>query len=106
MLRSGELRHRITIEARAAGTGTRGESTGSWSTAVERWASIRTLSGDEAERARQRSPEARLEVRIRYWAGLTTRHRIKFGSRILQIGFVEDVDQLHVEMVLLCSEVS
>ena len=105
MLRSGELRHRVRIQARASGVGSRGESTGDWADVAQRWASIVTLSGDELERARQRMPEARLQVRIRYLAELTTRHRLLFGSRVLQIGHVDDVDQLHVEQILTCSEV-
>jgi SPP1 family predicted phage head-tail adaptor len=105
VLHAGDLRHRVAVQARASGTGTRGEPTGSWSTVGGRWAEIINLSGSELEKARQLQADASVRVRFRFYSGLTTRHRLLFGSRVFQIGHIDDVDQLGVEHILTCSEV-
>lgn len=102
---AGELRHVVTVQAQASGTGSRGQKTGAWeSQTPQARAKIETLSGREAENARQLYAQASLQVTIRYWPGLTPKHRLLFGSRQLEIGHVDDLEQRNEWHVLLCSE--
>ena len=105
-LRAGTLRHRTNITARSSTTGARGQRTGTDTVKVYSWpCSIETLSGREGELARQVFPSATLKVVGRY-PGLTvtTEHFLKFGTRTLEIGHVNNVDQLNDQIELLCGE--
>lgn len=103
-VRAGKLRHRLIVEAKETTLGTRGQRTGSWTTCDTVWGEVVTLSGGERDQARQIYASATDTVRIRYRADLTTENRFKFGSRILNIGHIDNIDQRNIEIVMLCGE--
>lgn len=83
---AGELRHRIVIQTVSESAATsKGEKTLSWADTATRWGSIEPLAGRERYQAQQVQPEATHRIRHRYYSGLTTRHRYKFGTRIFTI---------------------
>ncbi len=107
MLRAGRLRHYVNVMTPATGTGTRGQRSGSDVQLLGSVpAEVVTLSGRELESARQKYAEA--SIRVRLYADpsnpITTDNYLQFGARRLQIGYVNDVDQVGVELELLCSE--
>ena len=102
------LRHIVTVKRPPAGNlGTRGSKQGEAATIYADWpCSIVTLSGSEAEKARQMFATATVQLK-----GYTdpkkpikTYDFIEFGSRTFNVGFVNDVDQLGLEVELLCGE--
>ena len=101
---AGKLRHRVTIQASAlSAADAYGEQTQVWSDVVTVWAEVRTLDGNESWKIKQSQPEASVSVRIRYYADMTSEHRIKFGDRYLYpLSVVPDV--LKREMRLVCRE--
>lgn len=101
---TGSLRHKITLQTPPTGTGTRGERTGSWSDVATVRAQIEQLSGDEIEQAHQLVANATHRVTIRYTANITPEHRVKFGSRYLYVGAVNDIENLNRLIVLTCRE--
>jgi SPP1 family predicted phage head-tail adaptor len=106
-LRAGKLRHRVAIKRPASGRGTRGERTGEdFVVSPEEFASIETLSGREAERARAVYAEAtyRVEMRIRPGIEVTENDYLQHGTRRFHIGHVDDVDQRGIKYELLCAE--
>ncbi len=103
-IRAGDLRHRVAIQSRASGKGTRGQATGAWSTIATVPCSIKTLAGREAEQANKLVAAATLKVEMRYYAGLTVKHRLLFGSREINIGHVDNVEEQNIQHVLLCAE--
>lgn len=105
-MRAGPKRHRVDIKLPSTTQGTRGQRTGDSTTKAERvQCSIQTLAGRELEIARQVVSNATLEVRMR-WPGfdVTTKHFLQFGTRTLNIGHVNNVDQLNHELILTCGE--
>ncbi len=104
---SGRRRHTVTIKRPPTGLGDRGQRTGTASTVASSVpCEIETLGGDELTQARQQFARARYRVRLTNdssW-NLTTEDYLVFGSRNLHIGHIDDIDQLGVELELLCAE--
>ena len=104
-MKAGTLRHRIEIQQdRGTSQDDYGQPEETWRTCAKRWAEVLDLSGRELERAQQTFAEATVQVKMRYNADLTTRHRIKHGSRILAINHVSNPDGRKQETLCLCSE--
>jgi SPP1 family predicted phage head-tail adaptor len=105
----GKLNKRIELqlnsEETSAYTTSFGGLTTTWATASTVWASIRPLSGRELFIAQQAQSDANYEIRIRYYTGLDTFYRIKFGTRYFQILSVLNTDEHNEEMLLQCKEV-
>lgn len=106
--RAGELRYRVTVKRpREGNQGSRGEKQGDALTIYANWpCSIDTLSGSEVEKARQMFASATVQIK-----GYTDPQKpikeydfIVFGSRVFNVGFVNDVDQLGLQAELLCGE--
>ncbi len=101
---TGRLDRRITIERQATTIDDLGQETGDWETLNVRWAGLKTLRGQELERARQLVPDATTEITIRHFADLLVTDRILFHDRIFNIGVIDDVEFDNVFMILTCSE--
>lgn len=52
--------------------------------------------------ARQAQMQATLRCSMRHYAGLTTQHRMIFGSRVLNIESVTNIGERDIETVALC----
>lgn len=107
-VRSGRLRHRVTVDV--SSTATTGDSFGErapqWSTtltgSVHRYASIgspfQSVSGAETMVADQPIAEATHLIEFRAVSGLSAKmHRIRFGSRVFDINYVDDVENIGVK---------
>lgn len=72
------------------------------------WASIEPGSGREFSDAKQLNPELSHIVKMRYRAGVTDKHRIRYVAqsvvRIFSIVSVADPLERHEQLVLMCSE--
>lgn len=103
--RAGRLRHRIHIERREIEYNSLGHESAVWKIWKSVAAEVKTPSGRELERARQVVAETTTVITIRYLEGLQSEDRIRFGSRIINIGAAVDEDNQQRELVLFCSEV-
>ncbi len=101
---AGELRHVVTVQVRADTIGARGQRTAAWVDEYTDRAKIETVSGRESESARQLYASASHRVTMRYRPGMTPQKRLVLGSRVLEIGHVDDWEQRGRWHVLLCSE--
>lgn len=106
-MRAGKLNRRITISAptqtQSSADGSIGES---WAELDTVWASIEPLSSrEQANRTQAALPEATHSVRIRYLSGVTSRCKVAYGSRTLDVvGPPLNVSEGDREMILTCKE--
>ena len=104
-MRSGTLRHRIEIQwDRSTSQDDYGQPEESQETSARRWAQVLDLSGRELAQAQQTKADVTVQVRMRFFDGLTTAHRIKIGDRILAINHVANPDGRKIETLCMCSE--
>ncbi len=103
---SGKLRHRVDIKLPSDTKDSRGQRSGvATITATRVPCSIETLAGRELEIARQVVSNATLLVKMRSPGfDLTTKHFLLFGTRQLNIGHINDVNQIGREFILTCGE--
>jgi len=69
-MRSGRLRHRITLQRRVETQQASGEVTWSWADVAEVWGSVEPIAGREYFAAAQVSSEVSTRIRIRHRPGL------------------------------------
>ena len=104
-MRAGQLRHLVTIEQRSSTPDTYGEPAQTWTTLhANQPASIEPLSGRELITAQAVQSDVTHRLRMRYVAGVQTKHRILFGSRVFDIRAVRDVNERNIELEMLCTE--
>ena len=97
----------VNIESRTASQGTRGQASGAWSTVMSDIpATVVKLTGGEAEVARKLFASATYRVEMFKPNNLTVtvKHRLKYGTRYLQIGDVDHDEEKNRDLILLCSE--
>lgn len=103
----GRLNKRVQIlRATEKGTRATGEPTLEWTSVATVWASIEDLRGQELEAARQIESRAQTKIVVRYWPGLSARHRLKWEgldrTEFFEIASVEDRRHGGREMILTC----
>jgi len=103
-MQAGKLRHRLILQRDDGTADASGEVVPSWTTVATLWASIEPIAGREVFEASQAQSRATLRVRIRYYSGLTSKHRFLWGTRILNIDRVINLLGRDAEMEILCYE--
>lgn len=105
-MRAGDLRHRVTIQKRAAPQtqNSAGEITTVWSTVATVWAAVEPQSGTEGLEQDARVAQVSHLVRIRRRTDVTPAMRALEGTRVLEILGVLDANKPG-EMRLQCREV-
>ncbi|MCH8853933.1 MAG: phage head closure protein [Planctomycetes bacterium] len=105
-MQAGKLRHRVDLENDTASTRDgHGQLVPIWSAEASNLpCDIQTLRGRELVEAQQVVGEATHRVRMRYRSGVTVKKRLLFGTRELNIGFVENVGERNREWLLICVE--
>lgn len=99
----GRLRERITVQQATETRNAIGETTQSWVTYAERWASVDGISAREFLTSGQQQTEITHRVRMRYLDGLNSTMRVLWRDRILEIAScLEHANRSEHE--LLCTE--
>jgi head-tail adaptor len=95
-MRAGQLRSVIMPQtAILVGAG----PTATWADTTRAYAHIESQPSQQFV-----GEEMEHQLTIRYFPGLSSRMRIKYGTRVLWIDSIVDVDQRHREMALSCHE--
>ncbi len=99
-------RHRVNVFLPSTSVDSRGQRTGADAIKASNiHAEITTLSGRQLEQARQVVSDATHRVKMRHpGVTLTTKHYLKFGTRTLHIGYIDDDGQQSREYTLICGE--
>lgn len=103
---AGILRHPLIVEAFSLVRQPDFSQKDTWmADPVARGASIRQLNGREQAESQQMKATATHAVKLRYYAGLTPQHRLKWGDRTFNIVSVDNVEEANVNHELRCREV-
>ena len=103
-MESGKLRHQLTIQQVAQASDGAGGFTESWTTYATTRADVRTNAGKEAGNGFQQESIASHIFKTRYVAGITTKMRIIFDSRVFNIVRVDNVKERNNWMEITCLE--
>jgi len=68
------------------------------------WADISLLQGKELDKAQQIIAEVTHKVVVSYQPGIESQMLVQFEDRVFTIQAVQDPDERHVELHLLCVE--
>lgn len=104
----GRLRHRVSVQVVSQVVDGAGGTTDTWTTASTVWAAIEPASARDVERvfgAELHAPITHL-VTMRYLSGLTHKHRLLFGSRVLQIRGMQNPDERNEWWIVAAEELS
>ena len=105
-MRAGPLRDRIDIQAPTTTKDAGGAAVVSYATVATRWGAVEELSA--RERIMAGATQARLSgrIRMRFYSGLATTHRLLNGSRTFGITAVINPDGVGREHVCDVTEVA
>lgn len=108
-MRANELRHSIQIQSKSEDRDEYGQPKTVWTTFATLRAKIIPVSGRERMAAQATRAEISSIVSIRYQARFSdpiamAAHRILYKSRILNIAGCRDIDEMHFEIEISCSE--
>ena len=98
-MKSGALRHRLTIQHVTEARDSLGQAIETWSQFAVVYGSIEPMSGRERFLSAQTQAEATYRSRIRWLSGLTAKMRISFNEKIYDITYIAD-DGRRRELVL------
>ena len=72
---------------------------------ITSWADIRSLKGEELDKADQIAQAVELIVTIPYQPGVELNMQVGFEQELWQINYIEDEDRRHVFLDLYCAEI-
>lgn len=102
---SRSLRHRLTIQTATSTRDGFGQPIQTWANTGTIRASIKQLSGTELVNAKQVDGEVTHVLGARYQSGLTIENRLVFDGRTFGILNVNDVEERHRDLEILCKEI-
>lgn len=105
MIRSGQLRTALEIQAKAEVSDGMGGTTTTWSQVASIWAEMWSVKGEERAMSASTGATVSHRVRMRAWPGLTTAHRFALGDKSFDITFINDVEMRGQEYVVDCLEI-
>lgn len=100
----GDLHNRIEIQKPIETQDTNGALLQNWTTHAMAWARIDPYGGGEKWGDAALQTTNLFKVWIRYCAGVTTKMRVSFNGRILDIKNVENVLERNIVQILTCME--
>lgn len=103
-MRAGQLRHMITIQEQTDVSDGMGGFSTTWSDEFSMSAAIWPLSSKESLDAMKLELVVTHKIRIRYRSGITSKNRIKFGTRIFNIVSLINPDERNIMIDMLASE--
>jgi SPP1 family predicted phage head-tail adaptor len=104
-MRVGKLNKLITIQYKKTVTDpVNGNITEVWVDLYTLWASVDTLKLNEVFKAQAIEINATHKLTSRYRAGIDSKMRIKYGDRKFEIKNIRDLEEKHVYLDYICSE--
>ena len=104
-MRTGRLRHRVTIQEAVTTKNDRGAEVLTWRAVATVWAEVATPGGRERSANEQVVAVLTHVVTMRYRSGLTAANRLQWGDRTLSILATPDPDNRRRTLVCQCQEV-
>jgi len=105
-MRSGKLRHRVTLQAPTNEQDATGSEVITYPTdTVSVWAEVLELRGREYISAREQHSELTTKIRIRYREDIGVLWRAVHGTRVYDVIHVVDLMGKRRELELMCAEI-
>ena len=104
-MRSGKLKHRVTIQELSIARNDYGEDIESWVDLKTVWAYVEPLRGREYWQAKQVVGEITGRITIRYLEGLNEKMRVIYGEKTYNILAVINLQEKNRVMQFLVKEV-
>ncbi|HUX23222.1 MAG TPA: phage head closure protein [Burkholderiales bacterium] len=109
VIRSGDLRHRISFQSRQVGQDAAGQPVDVWTTAFTSWADIAPLNGRALMSAQVMQSAVTHEITMRYRSELASpiavaNMRILFGTRVFNIHASMNQDERNRTVILQAEE--
>lgn len=101
----GNFRTRIMIQKKSVTHNSYNEPIETWKDAYPLWADVINTGGGEFYAAQKLNAMTTAVFRVRYVSAIDTLNRIKYGNRIFEILFVNDVSEKHIELLISAKEV-
>ena len=105
-VRGGKLRKRVIVESAVETMSADGQPLIEWQTFAERWANVEPIetSGREYLQAAAIEADVTHTVTMRWFAGVTPKHRINYGGRMLEIYSTSNIEERGRMLVVFCKE--
>ncbi len=100
----GKMNKRITIQTATDAQDSFNSATETWADTVTLWGNINPLSGKEYNANAQTESETTHVITVRYKSGITTKNRIKYGSRYFDIENVININESNQWLEMMCTE--
>lgn len=104
-LSAGRLRKQVTIQSLVVVKNDDGSATETYLSGETRKASVEPIRGREYFESARQGGQATIRVVMRKFDGLTTKHRILYDTRSLNIESIIDLDERGREVQVMCFEV-
>lgn len=101
---TAKMDRRVTIQQVTEASDGQGGQTETWADVATVWASINPMSDYEKFQAQQLQTNTTHKLTIRYRTGLTTKHRVLFGTRIFNIKGIVNPGEANFFLNLKCIE--
>lgn len=105
-MQAGKLKHSVTVQRDTGTVNSSGQVVENWTTYITRRAEIVPLTGRELFAAQQVDGEVTHKVIMRYDSGVTSKMRLLFGSRVLNIESIININEANRDMELICKEIT
>lgn len=104
-MKTGELRHRVTIEEKTVTKDSYGGEEVTWSEVATVWAAVEPLQGREFLDGRRLEAEISTRIRMRYRSGVLPGMRVTWGDHTYDVEAVIEHESRRRELRLMCREV-
>jgi len=101
----GQFRTRIMVQKKSITYNSYNEPIETWKDSIELWSDVINTGGGEFYAAQKLNAQTTAVFRTRYVSSISTVDRIKYGNRIFEILFINDVSEKHVELLISAKEV-
>jgi SPP1 family predicted phage head-tail adaptor len=105
-MRTGSLRHKVIVEdLTTVSPDTWGAGEKTWATLYTLHSAIWPIRGTESLEQMKLEGKVTHRFRIRYFSGITPKHRIKWGSRYFNIKSVINPDERNIYLEIFAEEI-
>ena len=101
----GNFRTRIMVQKKYLTYNSYNEPVETWKDSIELWSDVINTGGGEFYAAQKLNAQTTAVFRTRYVSSISTLDRIRYGNRIFEILFINDVSEKHVELLISAKEV-
>ena len=99
-----KMRHRVAIQSKVSVGDGQGGFTESWATDATVWSYLRPVKGLEKFQAGQLQTPVTHKITIRYRAGVTSKQRVLYGSRVFALKEALNPDEANLFLELTAIE--